>query len=100
MSQQETAGPFDTIESAEAFLELLSESIEEALCDVEVDLLIAREEAQARRVEGVALALHKLERLGFHVAKSRRLLNDLRMLRRVLLQATQQEKAKLVGAGI
>lgn len=101
MSQQEPAGPFDTIESAEAFLELLNESIEEAAGDVEVDLMMAKEEGPPRRVEAVTLALHKLDRLSFHVGKSRRLLNDLRMLRRLLVQESEQEqKAKLAGVGV
>jgi hypothetical protein len=76
--------PFDTIESAQEFMTLLEQSIEEALQDVRNDLEAAQGGDEARRIEALNLALYKMEKLSCHVQKSRRILNDLRTLRRLL----------------
>jgi hypothetical protein len=44
----------------------------------------ARKIEAARRLDALQLVTYKLERLHHHLDGSRRLLNDLRMLRRVL----------------
>jgi hypothetical protein len=76
--------PFDSIESAQEFLGLLSEAIEEAIRDVAEDQAGLGQE-QERRVEALNLALYKLKLLDEHVDKSRRILKDLRSIRRILI---------------
>lgn len=77
--------PFDSIESAQEFLGLLSEAIEEAIRDVADDREVGLGEAQERRVEALNLALYKLRLLDQHVDKSLRILKDLHSIRRILL---------------
>lgn len=78
--------PFDSIEGTHEYVELMLEAIEEARAEVAADIEAARRNRATRRVEALRLTEHKLERLAFHTAKSRRLLNDLRLLRRLLLR--------------
>jgi len=75
------SGPFDTIESAQAFMDLLAKAIEETQVDIELDLSYAAEERQQRREQALRLTLLKIRQLSSHVQKSSRLLNDLRTLR-------------------
>ncbi len=77
--------PFDSIESAQEFLGLLSEAIEEAIRDVSDDRKVGLREAEERRVEALNLALYKLKLLDDHVDKSLRILKDLRSIRRILI---------------
>jgi hypothetical protein len=77
--------PFDSIESAQDFMGLLSEAIEEAIRDVEDDRKAAEKEGQERRVQALNLALYKLKSLNEHVDRSRRILKDLRSIRRILV---------------
>lgn len=77
--------PFDSIESAQEFLGLLSEAIEEAVRDVAVDREAGLGAAQARRVEALNLALYKLRLLDQHVTKSLKILKDLNSIRRILV---------------
>jgi hypothetical protein len=80
--------PFESIESAHEFVELLAESIQEALAEVREHLNIAKAAPKSiqadRRVEALTLTVYKMENLASHTTKSRRLLNDLRTLRRLL----------------
>ena len=85
MMQDEIRQAFDSIESAHEFIRiLLAASIEEAVQDVEEGRQDAEGEGQDRRVQALELALYKLKLLDGHVNKSRRILNDLRTIRRVL----------------
>lgn len=81
----EMRNPFDSIESAQEFLGLLSEAIEEAIRDVSDDRKVGLHEAQGRRVEALNLALYKLKLLDDHVDRSLRILKDLRSIRRILI---------------
>lgn len=95
--------PFDSIESAYQYIELLLETIEEVREDVDRDLGGARRVQLERREEALRIVAHKLERLSFHVTRSRRLLNDLRTLRRLLLEErslaeTEADIARAAGA--
>jgi len=84
MEGHELGNPFDSIESAQEFVRLLTEAVADA--QVEVDSLIAGavESNQARREEALRLVAHKLDQLRLHMSKSHRALNDLRTLRRLL----------------
>jgi hypothetical protein len=81
--QSET--PFDNIESAHEYLGLLVKAVEEARQTAEGDLVEAGA-TSARHLDAVRLAVYKLEKLEQHMKISRRLLNDLRTLRRLLLE--------------
>ncbi len=77
--------PFESIESAQEFLALLTASIEETVSDVHRDRTAAIDDDEERRVQALDLALYKLHLLDAHVHKSRRILNDLRTIRRLLV---------------
>jgi hypothetical protein len=78
--------PFESLESAHEFVALFAEAVADSRREVEAD--VEREAAAGfpRRLEAVRLALYNLEKLQVHVTKSRRILNDLRCLRRLLLE--------------
>jgi hypothetical protein len=78
--------PFDSVESAHEYLRLLSEAMHEARRDIESDIATQAGSAVPRRMEALRLVLYKLDKLEQHMLASRRVLNDLRTLRRLLLQ--------------
>jgi|HigsolmetaAR201D_1030396.scaffolds.fasta_scaffold11600_2 hypothetical protein len=78
--------PFDSIESAHEFVELLLEAVNESEQEVAADIEDADRKDLQRRKEALLLVAHKLKCLSGHLTKSRRLLNDLRLLRRLLLE--------------
>ena len=77
--------PFDNIEGAAEYVTLLAEAIAEAEAAIQEDIAEARDHGAVRRVQALRMVAFKLEKLGGHVISSRRLLNDLRTLRRLLL---------------
>lgn len=77
--------PFDSIESAQAFMDVLAETILEAMKDLNGDHQTALRDGLDRRAQAIDLALFKLKTLNCYVHKSRRTLNDLRTLRRLIL---------------
>jgi hypothetical protein len=78
--------PFESIESAHEFLKLLADTVIEAKRDLEADISAEANTRVARRVEALRLACYKVDKLEHHLKASTRILNDLRMLRRVLLE--------------
>ncbi len=80
-----TETPFDSVEGAHEYVGLLLETLREARLEVAQDLVHARGAAEERQVEALQLVSWKLERLESQLVASRRLLNDLRRLRRLLL---------------
>jgi hypothetical protein len=83
--------PFDTVEGAHEYVRLLAEAIAEAEASIQEDIAAAREHGAARRVEALQIVAFKLEKLRAHVTSSRRILNDLRSLRRLLLSERESE---------
>jgi len=84
--------PFDTIESAHQYLQLLDKVLEEVQDNTDQDLKrIALTDTMAigRSVEAVHLVSYKLEQLRHHIKASSRILNDLRTMRRLLLGERQ-----------
>jgi hypothetical protein len=77
--------PFDSIEGAHEYVGLLVEAIAEAEAAIQEDLTEAMSQGAERRVQALRLVAFKLEKLRGHVTNSRRTLNDLRTLRRLLL---------------
>jgi hypothetical protein len=80
-----TETPFDSVEGAHEYVGLLLETLREARLEVAEDLVQARGAAEERQVEALQLVSWKLERLESQLVASRKLLNDLRRLRRLLL---------------
>jgi hypothetical protein len=76
--------PFDTIESAEEFLQLLRD--EAAKAQAEIEALLDGQDQSARRVEAIRLVVHKLVKLQSHTESSQRILRDLKTLRKLLLR--------------
>ena len=84
--------PFDNIESSHEYVALLADAIEETIVDVEADIALARADNENRRVEALQLVVFNLNKLGTNMRSSRRVLNDLRSLRRLLLDERRFEK--------
>ena len=77
------SSPFDNLDSAHEYLRLLAIQVGEVSEDVQQELGAAA--PQERQTEALRLVAFKLQQLEAHVTASRGILNDLRMLRRVLL---------------
>ncbi len=80
---QET--PFDTIEGSHEYVAMLAAALDEARREVEEEVAIAEREGADRRKQALLLISHNLDKLNLHITSSRRILNDLRTLRRLLL---------------
>ena len=89
--EDEAANPFDSIESAQQFIELLVEAVEDALGEVGMQIAEAAGADLARRKQALQLVSYHLGKLATHLGASRRILNDLRSLRRLLLEERQLE---------
>ncbi len=76
--------PFDSIENAQEYLGLLAEAIREAVDAVQLEASTEPGKAVASRSAAVQVIHYNLQKLASHIKVSRRILNDLRMLRRVL----------------
>jgi hypothetical protein len=85
MFAEEIEGPFDSIESAHDYMNILSATTLEVMSELKHDRDQALRAGEQRRAQAIDLAMFKLKMLGCHVHKSRRMLNDLRILRRLIL---------------
>lgn len=95
--------PFDSIEGSLEYIGLLREAIETAKKSVTEESERAIEQAAPRRLEALQLIAYKLDRLAWHVDGSRRLLNDLRKLKRLLLgerqlHATRKQASRKIAS--
>ncbi len=86
MGSHRSETPFDSIESSHEYVSLLGEAIAETLCEVEEGIAAAGDEGAARRQQALQLVRFNLNKLATHVTASSRILNDLRILRRLLLE--------------
>jgi hypothetical protein len=77
--------PFDNIEGSHEYVALLAEALEEARRDVEAEVATAARDGAERRKQALLLVAYNLAKLNLHITTSRRILNDLRSLRRLLL---------------
>ena len=77
--------PFDNIEGSAEYVALLAEALEEARRDVEAEVAAADRDGADRRKQALLLVSYNLAKLNLHITTSRRILNDLRSLRRLLL---------------
>ena len=78
--------PFDNIESSHEYVKLLAEAITLALSEVEAEIALVGSNVPERRKEALHLVAFKLNKLSSHMNASRRILNDLRTLRRLLFE--------------
>ena len=84
---------FENIESAHAYVGLLCEAVDETTRMIEQEMARARDFTGSRHLDALRLVHYKLHSLGGHLVMSRRLLSDLRMLRRYLLDERASESA-------
>jgi hypothetical protein len=77
--------PFDNIEGSHEYVALLAEAVDEARRDVEADIAAAERDGADRRKQALLLVSYNLAKLNLHITAGRRILNDLRTLRRLLL---------------
>jgi hypothetical protein len=85
MSASDIAGPFDSIESAHEYMSILAATALEALAELKRDREAALREGADRRAQAIDLAMYKLKQLNCYTYRSRRMLNDLRIIRRLIL---------------
>jgi hypothetical protein len=79
----ESETPFDSIEGAHEYIKLLSQTVQEAQEAVQADL---NGGADSKQLEALRLVFYNLEKLAQHLKAGSRILNDLRTLRRLLMQ--------------
>lgn len=75
---------FETLESAHDFVSLLASTVAEAKHELERD--VERESVASRRRDALQIALYSVAKLELHMNQSKRILNDLRTLRRLLFE--------------
>ena len=85
--------PFDSVEGAHEYLGLLAEPIGDAKNKIEADINKISDPQFPRRLEALRLVLFKLDKLDQNIRNGSRLLNDLRTLRRLLLDERVDEPA-------
>jgi len=83
VANEDPGRSFGTIEGSDEYVALLLQAVEETATDVAEDLRRTHD-AGGRRREALQLVAYKVEQLRFHLATSRRRLNDLRNLRRIV----------------
>lgn len=88
--------PFDSVESAHEYVRLLLQTIEEAKNELAADIAAATTKPD-RRLEALRVIHYKLDKLDVHLRSSSRLLNDLRSLRRLLLEERMVPVIKRTG---
>ena len=81
-----SGSPFDSIENAHEFMTLMAQTVFETKLEIEADVQRESSSNFPRRTDALKLALYTLTRLEFHMDRSRRILNDLRTLRRLLFE--------------
>jgi hypothetical protein len=85
MARQQ-ATPFENIEGAVEYVGYLLEASREAQKHVETEIASASRPELARKKQALQLVKYKLTVLDSHIVTSKRLLNDLRKLRRLILE--------------
>ena len=85
MIEQDIDTPFDSIESAQEFMDVLAKMVLDSVSELKQQHQLAAGNGEVRRAQAIDLAMFKLKSLNCHVFKCRRMLNDLRILRRLIL---------------
>ena len=92
-----TASPFDTIESAHTFVQLLYTTLAETKQELSADVGREPNGGPNRRRDALLVAAYNVERLEYHLTRSARLLNDLRTIRRLLLEERTKRPAPVAA---
>jgi hypothetical protein len=99
----ESETPFDSIEGSHEYVAMLADELSEARREIEEEITAAERDGADRRKQALLLVSYNLDKLNLHITSSRRILNDLRSLRRVLLAeralARDHEETKVFQAG-
>jgi hypothetical protein len=90
---QTSGATFENIESAHEYVGLLCEALDEATEMIEQQLSAQSPPPAGRHLDALRLVDYKLHSLREHMIVSRRLLSDLRTLRRYLLGERFSERA-------
>jgi RNase P/RNase MRP subunit p29 len=77
--------PFASLESAQEYIGLLGTVVDDTRNEIQQEIDLATEEHAVRRQEALFLVNYKLTQLRHQLTTTGHLLNDLRMLRRLLL---------------
>ncbi len=77
--------PFDSIEGSHEYVRMLAEAVDEARREVEEEVASAEKDRADRRKEALLLVSYNHAKINNQITSSRRILNDLRTLRRLLL---------------
>lgn len=78
--------PFDSIENAQQYIKLLAEAVAEAKRDIDDQMMVATAQESHRRMQALSMVQFNLKKLQRYLTASSRTLNDLRTLRRLLLE--------------
>jgi len=88
--ERQSEQPFDSIESAYDFSRILSDAVVDARRDIEglIQAQMQKETSakSSRQLDALRVVYYSLEKLHFHTNCNRRILNDLRSLRRLLFE--------------
>jgi hypothetical protein len=98
--ERKSEQPFDSIESAYDFFRLLSEAVAEARQELEGHIQGESSSKSSRRLDALRIATYSVGKLELHIHHSRRILNDLRSLRRLLFEERAASKAAIASKPI
>ena len=90
--------PFDNIENSHRYIALLVEAIDEAQVDISAEIALAEADEAARRLQALQIVRYKLARLHKQMNSSALLLNDLRSLRRLLLDERHPQASRVANS--
>src|SRR5271165_3106367 len=98
MSAAEIDRPFDSIEGAHEYMTILASTALEVMADLKRDRDNALRSGDKRRAQAIELAMFKLKMLDCYIFKSRRVLNDLRILRRLILNERMSVESAMAAS--
>jgi len=88
--------PFESIENAQKYIKLLGETVTENVGDIDSEIIAATESGLDRRLQALRIVYYKLQKLEQQLHACSRSLNDLRSLRRLLLEEREIIEKKAV----
>jgi hypothetical protein len=92
-------GPFSSLESAYQYVKLLGQQVQEVQASIVEDISEATP-GGGRRLDALRIVDLKLTQLDQHLVTSGRILNDLKVLRRLLLQERTGARASEVASPV
>lgn len=95
--ERQSEQPFESIESTYDFFRLLSDAVAEAKCELEGHIQRESSSKSSRRLDALRISAYSLQKLELHISHSRRILNDLRSLRRLLFEERAASKAAIAS---